>query len=77
MKIALIFSHFEDGYSIIVTDVDEESSLEPFVGDEDYIVTTDWDGKSLIVFSRNDKDGYIEQLKGLLRMLSLQILLPA
>lgn len=64
MKIALIFSHFEDGYSIIVTDVDEESSLEPFVGEDDYIVTTDWNGKSLIVFSRNDEDGYIEQLKG-------------
>lgn len=72
MKIALIFSHFEDGYSIIVTDVDEESSLEPFVGDDDYIVTTDWDGKSLIVFSRNDKDGYIEQLKGVYTKESLE-----
>lgn len=63
MKIALIFSHFEADYSTIVTNVDEESSLEPFVGDDDYIVTADWDGKSLIVFSRNDEDGYIEQLK--------------
>lgn len=64
MKIALMFNHFADDYSIIVTGIDDETSLEPFVGEDDYIVTTDWNGKSLIVFSRNDEDGYIEQLKG-------------
>ena len=65
MKIALVFNHFSDDYSIIITNVDKEDSLNPFVGDDDYIVTTDWDGKSLVVFSRNDEDGYIEQLKNI------------
>ena len=41
MKIALVFNHFEDDYSIIVTGVDDEASLEPFVGEDDYIVTAD------------------------------------
>ena len=51
MKIALMFNHFADDYSIIVTGIDDEASLEPFVEEDDYIVTADWDGKSLIVFS--------------------------
>ena len=65
MKIALIFNHFGDDYSIIITNVDKEDSLDSFVGGDDYIVTADWDGKSLVVFSRNDEDGYIEQLKNI------------
>lgn len=65
MKIALIFNHFEDDYSIIITNIDKEDSLGSFVGDDDYIVTTDWDGKSLVMFSRDDEYGYIEQLKNI------------
>ena len=72
MKIALVFNHFEDDYSIIVTGVDDEASLEPFVGEDDYIVTADWDGKSLVLFSRDDEDGYIEQLENVYDKESLE-----